>query len=296
MAADGTPNDAAPRGGIDITRITGNLVLVVSILSASLGWFLNFVGLCVLQSRWDQAPARTQFNVFGIYWFYLFYFLVLLVAFFAALLNGSQAQHRLTLLAFFAAGFTFFVDGLNFLVANNLPNLESAAKSGFGLSIAGLIFMVIPWVYFMIFLGEETMPQLALPTSFPTVRVPGSNKKPTASSPPSGKGPSNKRMSTYTHSIEGGALGELDLEAPKATGSKHDSIKVTKTMSTIVVCKAKALYSYQANPEDPTEVSFNKGEELEILDNKGKWWHARRTAEDGTVSTGIVPSNYLQVL
>ena len=99
-------------------------------------------------------------------------------------------------------------------------------------------------------------------------------------------------MSTYTHSIEGGALGELDLEAPKAS----DSIRVTKTMSTIVVCKAKALYSYQANPEDPTEVSINKGEELEILDNKGKWWHARRTAEDGTVTTGIVPSNYLQVL
>jgi len=56
--------------------------------------------------------------------------------------------------------------------------------------------------------------------------------------------------------------------------------------------RARALYAYQANADDPTEISFSKGETLDIVDNSGKWWQARKS--DG--STGIVPSNYMQLL
>ncbi|GJJ13215.1 hypothetical protein Clacol_007466 [Clathrus columnatus] len=52
--------------------------------------------------------------------------------------------------------------------------------------------------------------------------------------------------------------------------------------------RAKALYGYTASPDDPNEISFTKGEILEILDKTGKWWHAKRA--DGT--TGIAPSIY----
>jgi SHO1 osmosensor len=65
--------------------------------------------------------------------------------------------------------------------------------------------------------------------------------------------------------------------------------------SSVVVAKAKALYSYTANPQDPTELSFEKGDVLDILDNKGKWWHAVITKADGTTVSGIAPSNYLSV-
>jgi len=56
--------------------------------------------------------------------------------------------------------------------------------------------------------------------------------------------------------------------------------------------RAKALYTYNASLDDPSELSFTKGETLEILDKTGKWWQAKRS--DGT--SGIAPSNYLQVI
>ncbi|VDB84224.1 unnamed protein product [Peniophora sp. CBMAI 1063] len=56
--------------------------------------------------------------------------------------------------------------------------------------------------------------------------------------------------------------------------------------------KAKALYAYTASADDPNEISFAKGEILDIIDKQGKWWQARRS--DGTL--GIAPSNYLQIV
>jgi hypothetical protein len=49
------------------------------------------------------------------------------------------------------------------------------------------------------------------------------------------------------------------------------------------------LFLDEANSDDPNEISFAKGEILEVAENKGKWWQARKT--DGSV--GIVPSNYV---
>jgi SHO1 osmosensor len=56
--------------------------------------------------------------------------------------------------------------------------------------------------------------------------------------------------------------------------------------------KAKAMYAYTASVDDPSELSFVKGDILDIIDKQGKWWQARTA--DG--KTGIAPSNYLQLI
>ncbi|KAJ7055731.1 hypothetical protein C8F01DRAFT_993822 [Mycena amicta] len=111
-----------------------------------------------------------------------------------------------------------------------------------------------------------------------------------------------KRSNTGTRSVSSrknlsAASGADHVRSPssatiKAAGAGEDPKTGEEDTETLPLPRARALHAYHGSPDDPEELSFKKGEVLEIEDQQGKWWQAKKS--DGTL--GIVPSNYLVLL
>ena len=52
--------------------------------------------------------------------------------------------------------------------------------------------------------------------------------------------------------------------------------------------RVRGVYRYVRNPENPDELSFDKGDVLEAWDNVPGWWNAKKASGE----TGVVPSPY----
>jgi len=102
-----------------------------------------------------------------------------------------------------------------------------------------------------------------------------------------GSGTSTGPVGTSATLMSGGGVGDMSSGSHRTgpTGADQDDGEG-------YALYAKALYAYVASADDPNEISFAKGEILEILNTAGKWWQAKKL--DGT--RGIAPSNYLHII
>ncbi|CAG8522385.1 8062_t:CDS:2, partial [Racocetra fulgida] len=203
----------------------------------------------------------------GVNWFYIIYELFLITAIVVAIGSNALSYYRTAvsfklkadlefyIVTFLGIGIVFHIPIINSFISLPLPALQAFA--------AGALFVTIfAWV---IAFGAEDGSLVG-----DTINSWSINK------------PAHPRN---VHP---------DVGFPSGVQLNPGQIQMTTMQDQVVVSpnadyayKAKALYD--CNPEDQTELSFTKGEILDIVDNKGKWWQAKKA--DGSI--GIAPSNYV---
>ncbi|KAG0271749.1 Transmembrane osmosensor [Linnemannia exigua] len=223
-------------------------------------------------------------------WVDIFYNLFLLLGATLAVATNAVHNYRFVLLTFIAGSLTLLFSCID--VTINIHNVFNASR--YSAAAAGFIFQSFALIFWVVYFGaeEESMAKQTI-NGFTMPRGTNTGNDNTTVGPTTtivSPQPQHHQinMNGNGNGYQGSPLPAQQQLQPGQPN--YSSVVVAPTAD--YAYKARALYSYEANPEDNNELSFTKGEILEIVDNKGKWWQARKP--DGTV--GIAPSNYLQLI
>ncbi|ORY29435.1 hypothetical protein BCR33DRAFT_685709 [Rhizoclosmatium globosum] len=296
----------------DLKRLT-KLPVLISAGLAVLGWVLALLGALV-------AGAGSLVG------FYIFYLLLVILGVIGLIAYDNVKENRVAIVAFVAIGFNFIV---------SLCSVATYANGYFGLGClsAGGIFLSIPFLYWIVLLGSGesafdgvgtgfSLPSIQLPKVTITMPTKAAAPAPQPQQPPvAPQAYAAPQQQVYAASqaytaapppqpytaapppqqtFQPAPSPQVAVPTQNYTAPEKSSPVPAPVARDIVVVpeiyKAQALYNYTANPSDPNELSFNKGQVLDIVDKEGKWWKARYVDASGAVVTGVVPSNYVTLI
>lgn len=259
---------------LDWSLVLGNPFWLGSIPFAYIGWIITFIGQCVEAGYNVSIPLA---------WWVLFFNLFLITGVLFIVATDSLREYRLVVIAFVAISTIYTTDQVNASLGFTFTSAPAAAAAAGGIFI---IIVMFTWIF--AFGSSEESFVFAQLNSYSVAAKPG---QPTL--PISNNAINNMQYPSQQGGIPMGTVGDgYGTNAqPMGNYGSNQQHGGNVHIPTEYAFKAKALYAYEANQDDPNELSFAKGDTLDIVDNKGKWWQARK--EDGTV--GIAPSNYLQI-
>ncbi|KAI8914833.1 hypothetical protein DFJ77DRAFT_463567 [Powellomyces hirtus] len=283
-------------------RLTSNVKFLVPTALAALGWLLAFIGLCIFQSRIDNRPY-TGLNPLSNQWFHLFFFLFVIIGLVCVIMTGILEHYRLAFVALLAISFVFVANDLDVVLGTNRNNplLDSPTKDAVGLFASGLFFLSFAFLPWIILLGSAEQAFLNTVGNIDggfSFNVPAAMSHLRNRNQQRAGQNRNSAMAEPSPNYSMASPGGVAPAVPPQEYERNSIIKAppmaagsAMSQPTPQFTKASALFPYEANPEDPSEISFVKGDLLEVLNNQGKWWQVRKA--DGSV--GIAPSNYLQL-
>ncbi|KAK4157420.1 hypothetical protein C8A00DRAFT_40257 [Chaetomidium leptoderma] len=287
------------RKGVSLGNIIGDPFALATISIAALAWIISFVATILAHI---QVPI--DFPLYT-YWSLVFY-LAMIVGVFVVVASDSTQTYHVALVGYLGCGLVLSTSAVNGLIHTSQGAKEASAAGFILLSMVTIVWIfyfgsapsAVPRAYIDSFAlsKESTMSNRQTMTGGYGSRRPETS---TSVQPPQmytaqlngleNPSPVGGMTATMRNSMATPAFPAAPPQkAPPPSGNPDAEI----VPPTEYPYRAKAIYSYEANPEDANEISFSKHEILEVSDVSGRWWQARKESGD----TGIAPSNYLILL
>ncbi|KIV85152.1 hypothetical protein PV11_00884 [Exophiala sideris] len=287
----------AQRGGrFDFGYIVGDPFALATISISLLAWLIAFISSIIANTQ-DAFPKYA--------WWAVAYMLCCILGVTFVFATNSTNSYNIAIVGYLAAGLVMTTSAVNSLIYQPQGAMEAAGAGHILLSMVAII-----WIFYFgstpTSTPREFIDQFALHKEQNNFRAPAQSMsnmydrpQTTASAQPPQMYTSAQLNGFETSSPVSGYPGG---PAGAARGSSQTPINTSSTPVTAggpdvappteYPYRAKAIYSYEANPDDANEISFSKHEILEVSDVSGRWWQAKK--ENG--ETGIAPSNYLILL
>ncbi|TID23569.1 high osmolarity signaling protein sho1 [Venturia nashicola] len=282
-----------------IGRIIGDPFALATTSIAILAWLIAFISSIIADVNGDYPNFA---------WWAMVYTFFCILGVLVTVASDAEQTYNVAIVGFLAAGLVFTTSAVNSLVYANSGAKEAAA--------AGFILLSMVCIFWIFYYGSKpNASHRAYVDSFALHKEKTGRNSRTMSNAYGSRptNPNNNPPQMYTSAqlngfetsspVSGYHGGPVGGTMRNSTGPGFGA---ANNLTTTTVnqpeqepsapaeypYRAKAIYSYEANPDDANEISFSKHEILEVSDVSGRWWQAKKESGE----TGIAPSNYLILL
>ncbi|RDA95264.1 hypothetical protein CP533_3547 [Ophiocordyceps camponoti-saundersi (nom. inval.)] len=290
------------RNGIRLGNIVGDPFALATLSISMLAWLITFIS-CIISQVQPAPRDETSFPPFA--WWAVVYSFFLIGGIFVVIASDAVHTYHVAITGYLAGGMVLVTSGVNSLVYSKSGAREAAA-AGFIL----LSMVVIVWILYFgstpsatprAFIDSFALAKESSAMQGQPMNAYGLGRPETSNSVQPPQMYTSAQLNGFENSSPIGNVSQVNGGRNSTGPAGYSSTTQqhhTKSHDVEVVApteypyQAKAIYSYEANPDDANEITFVKHEILEVSDVSGRWWQARK--QNGEI--GIAPSNYLILL